>query len=194
MSGKRRPASTPRPGAGSRRAGAAQPRRATRVAPDPACTDRPPQKAGRADPGREQVVVPVVQEELVVGRRTVDRGGVRVTKVVTERDEVVDLPIEREDVRIERVAMDREVDGPVPAREENGVIVLSVVEEVIVVQKKWVLREEVRISRQRGTAHRPRRVTLRSEKAVVERLPPIENPAAGAPGAGPAGGPYDHPV
>ncbi len=54
--------------------------------------------------------------------------------------------------------------------------VVPVYEEVLVVQKKLVLREEVRLTTRREPLPGPERVTLRRQQVEVERLPP---PAAG---------------
>jgi stress response protein YsnF len=48
-------------------------------------------------------------------------------------------------------------------------MIISLLEEVPVVEKRLMLKEELRITRRRVEAHRPMRVTLRSEAAVVER-------------------------
>ena len=67
--------------------------------------------------------------------------------------------------------MQRVVDGPVPVREENGTTIISIVEEVLVVEKRLMLREEIHIRKQRIETHQPQRVTLRSEEVRVERIP-----------------------
>lgn len=130
-------------------------------------------------PRGTETVIPVVQEEARVTTRTVDRGGVRVRKVVREREEVVRAPVRGERAIVERVMVQREVSGPMPAREEDGVVVVPVVEEVLVTRKAWVLREEIRIRKQGYEVERPRRVTLRSEDVVVERLEPETPPREG---------------
>jgi hypothetical protein len=56
--------------------------------------------------------------------------------VVHEREVQVDEPLWCDHVAISRVPMQRVVDGPVPVREENGTTILSVVEEVLVVEKR----------------------------------------------------------
>ena len=101
----------------------------------------------------------------------VETGKVRLTKVVHEREVQVDEPLWREEVEVTRVPMQRVVDGPVPVREEHGTTILSVVEEVLVVEKRWMLREEIHIRTQRIETHQPQRITLRSEDVQVERVP-----------------------
>ena len=123
----------------------------------------------------EPIVVPVVVEELEVQKRPVETGKVRITKVVHEREALVDEPLVRENVAITRVPIQRVVDGPVPVREENGTTIISVVEEVLVVEKRWMLREEIHIRKQRVETHQPQRVTLRSEEVQVERVPQADD-------------------
>jgi uncharacterized protein (TIGR02271 family) len=117
------------------------------------------------------MVVPVLVEELEVQRRLVETGKVRITKVVHERETLVDEPLFQDTVAITRVPMQRVVDGPVPVREENGTTIISLVEEVLVVEKRWMLREEIHIRTQRLETHQPQRITLRSEDVHVERVP-----------------------
>ena len=117
------------------------------------------------------LVVPVLVEELDVQKRTVEIGTVRITKVVRERETTVDEPLLRENVAISRVPMQRVVDGPIPMREEQGTTIISVVEEVLVVEKRWMLREEIHIRKRRTETHQPQPITLRSEEVQVERVP-----------------------
>ena len=117
------------------------------------------------------LVVPVLVEELEVQKRPVETGKVRITKVVHERETTVDEPLWHDTVAITRVSIQRVVDGPVPVREENGTTIISVVEEVLVVTKRWMLREEIHIRQHRIETHQPQRITLRSEDVQVERVP-----------------------
>lgn len=119
----------------------------------------------------ETLVVPVVEEQLDVHKRSVDRGTVRVEKRVHEREEVIDEPLIHEDVEIERVPVGRQVDGPIPVRYDGDTMIVPLMEEVLVVEKRLVLREELRITRRRTEVHEVRRETVRAEEARVERVP-----------------------
>jgi stress response protein YsnF len=120
-------------------------------------------EATRAD----GAVVPVVHEEIAVGKRRVRTGTVRVRKIVRERVAVVDEPLVRERVVVERLRLDRVVDAPPPPRHEGDTLVVTVVEEVLVKQLRAV--EEIRITKQHSVARRPTRVPLRREEVTVER-------------------------
>jgi uncharacterized protein (TIGR02271 family) len=119
----------------------------------------------------EPLVVPVLVEELEVQKQLVETGKVRITKVVHERETLVDEPLWRDHVTITRVPMERVVEGPVPVREEKGTTIFSVVEEVLVVEKRWMLREEIHIRKERLETHQPQRITLRSEEVQIARIP-----------------------
>lgn len=112
--------------------------------------------------------IPVVQEELKAGKKTTVTGLLRVRKEVHEREEVVDEPLLEEEVEVKRVPVNRYVDGPVQVREENGTTIVPLVEEVLVVEKRLLLKEEVHLVKKQRRVHKPQRMTLRREEAVIE--------------------------
>ena len=133
-----------------------------------------PRAAGaqRAAGGRGEgaVVVPVVAEQLEVEKRKVEGGGVRIRKTVREREEVVDEPLMREEVQVKRVPVNKVVEGPVPVRHVGDTMIVSLLEEVLVVEKKLMVKEELHITKEQVESYRPQRVRLRTEEAVVERV------------------------
>ena len=120
----------------------------------------------------ESLVIPLVAETLVVGKETVVTGGARVTTHVTERVETVDMPLRREEVEIERVPINRQVFETPQPRQEGEQWVIPILEEVLVVEKKLFLKEEVRIRRTVTEVHTPQAVTLRTEEAIIEEIVP----------------------
>ena len=127
------------------------------------------QHAG-ADPRELPLVLPVIEETLGVEIRPVETGRVRIRKVVTEREELVDLPLRREEVIIRRVPINRVVEGPLPVRYEGDTMIISLLEEVLVVDTRLLLTEEVHITTRRTETHTPERVTLRHEDVTIERV------------------------
>lgn len=125
---------------------------------------------GRPSSNDNMLVVPVVAEELEVQKRVVETGKVRITKVVQEREAVVDEPLLGEEVEVERVLMQRVVEGPIPVRYEDDTVIVSILEEVLVVEKRLMLKEELHIRKRRFETHQPQQVTLRHEEARLERL------------------------
>jgi uncharacterized protein (TIGR02271 family) len=137
---------------------------------DPAALEHP---RGAGDERREPpLVVSVIQETLDVDTRPVETGRVRIRKKVHEREETVDPPLRHDDVVVDRVPVNRVVDGPIPVRSEGDTLIIPLFEEVLVVEKRLLLKEEVRITTHQVETHTPQRVTLRREEAVVERTNP----------------------
>ena len=124
-----------------------------------------------ADNNTDQQKIPVTEDVLVVGRRTVELGTVRVSKTTETRQAIVDEPVVREELQIERHRLDRFVssDEPPVTRTEGDTTVIPVLEEVLVVEKRLMLREEVRITRIRHVESSPHEVTVRREQVHVER-------------------------
>ena len=116
------------------------------------------------------LVLPVMEETLAVDTRPVETGRVRLRKVVHAREELVDPPLLREEVLIERVPVNRVVEGPVPVRYEGDTMIISLLEEVLVVETRLLLTEEVHLTTRRTETHTPQRVTLRHEDVTIERV------------------------
>ena len=89
---------------------------------------------------------------------------------------LIDELLARETVEIERTPIGQHVDAMPAVREEDDTIVVPIVEEVLVVERRLFLKEEVRIRRVRSTERHQETVTLRHQEAVVTRLP-VEAPA-----------------
>lgn len=139
----------------------------------------------RPDEDKSETIVPLLAEEVEVAKRRVETGRVRVTTVTHQHEQLVDELLADETVEIERNPVGRRVEAMPAIREEGDTIVIPIVEEVLVIERRLLLKEEVRIRRVRSTHRHQERVTIRQQEAVVTRLP-LEAPAeeaSGAPGA-----------
>jgi uncharacterized protein (TIGR02271 family) len=124
--------------------------------------------------------IPLVQEHVTVDKRVVETGRVRIRSVVDEKLVRVSEELERDDVTIERVPVNREVTEMPRSREENGVLIVPILEEVVVVEKRMMLKEELHIRRDPKRERVEEAVRLRSMRAEVERVtPPDEPPNSG---------------
>jgi uncharacterized protein (TIGR02271 family) len=117
--------------------------------------------------------VPLPEERLAVGRRVVETGRVRVRLSTATEDAVVRETLRGERVEVERLPVGRAVTAAPAVREEdNGaVLVVPVLEEVLVVERRLVLKEELRIRRVATAETIEQTVALRRQAATVERLP-----------------------
>lgn len=118
-----------------------------------------------------RVTIPVIQEELVVGKKVIETGKVRIVKTVTEQQEMVDIPLVQEEIHVERVAVNQYVDTPPPAiRYEGDVTIIPVVKEVLVVEKRLLLVEELRVTKTKVETNETQEVNVRSEDIKIERI------------------------
>ena len=118
----------------------------------------------------DDLVIPVVAEEISIGTEQVTRGVVRVHKHVVTEEKTVDAAVSAEEVVVERLPINQLVEGDAPeVREENGIVIIPVLEEVLVVEKRLLLREEVHLSKRMIRSNAPQTVTLRHEVVDIER-------------------------
>jgi uncharacterized protein (TIGR02271 family) len=122
---------------------------------------------------QDPLVVPVVAEQLAVGTRTVDTGrGVRVHKTVVEQPVTIDERLARDEVEVRHVPVDRIVAlEEAPAnRYEGDTLIVPVLEEVLVVERRVRIKEELHITRIRRHEQHLEEVTLKAEQVRVERF------------------------
>jgi stress response protein YsnF len=132
----------------------------------------PPQNEVQASlAAGEQIVTPVFAEELKVTKQNRETGRVRISTVTHQHEEMVDELLAREQVEVERIAIGKPIDSVPPVREEGDTVVISIVEEVLVVERRLMLKEELRLRRVRSSERYQERVTLRRQEAVVSRIP-----------------------
>ena len=131
-----------------------------------------------------ETVIPVFEEELSVARRVVETTRVQVSRVTHSHQQMVDELLQHEKVEVEHIPIDREVEAMPSIRQEGDITIIPVVEEVLKVERRLVLKEEVHIRRIKHTERYQELVTLRRQEAQVSRLP-IEQPAAPDDGAQP---------
>lgn len=120
-----------------------------------------------------EAVIPVVEERAWVEKRAVETGRVRVSTRTETREQVLRESLRGNAVGVTRIPIDRTLaEGePVPVmREEGGVTIIPVLEEILVVEKRLVLKEEVHIRQTTSGEDVEVPVTLRRQRAVVERV------------------------
>ena len=120
----------------------------------------------------ETLVLPLRQEELTVDVHRHVTGRVRISTVTTEREEHVDEELTGERVEVEHVPVGRIVDAIPPVRTEGDTTIIPVVEEVLVVERRLMLREEVHMRRIRTVSRHQETVVLRQQHAVETREEP----------------------
>ena len=124
---------------------------------------------GSADDERA-LILPLYEEDIAFSKRKLTTGVVRVALTTASHAALVNEELAREDVQVDRVRIDKVVGEMPQTREEGNTTIIPVVEEVVVVERRLVLREEIRITRARSVTRHTETVLLRTQQATVERL------------------------
>ena len=114
-------------------------------------------------------VIPVLRETLRVSKREVETGRIVVHKTVTERDEAVEMLLKRTDVSVERIPVNRVVTEAPASRQEGDTLIIPILEEVLVVEKRLMLKEELHIRKDNSERTVHETVRLRSEDVRIEQ-------------------------
>ncbi|MCJ2074454.1 YsnF/AvaK domain-containing protein [Methylobacterium sp. E-016] len=123
----------------------------------------------------ETVPLPLIAETARIDRRAVETGRVRVSTRTETVEEILRETLRSDYVGVTRVAINRtlaEGEMPPAVREENGVTIIPVLEEILVVEKRLVLKEEVHVRQTTAGEDVEVPVTLRRQHAVIERVSP----------------------
>lgn len=125
----------------------------------------------------DEAVLRLAEERLSVAKRVVETGRVRVRRTTTEKVQKVDVPLSSDTYEVTRVPIGKEVKKTPPVRETRTEIIIPVVEEVLVVERRLVLREELHIRKVRSVERHTEEFTLRVQQATVDRVAPQDSDA-----------------
>jgi stress response protein YsnF len=117
---------------------------------------------------REGDTIPLIEETARIEKRSTT-ATTRIHITVSEHDEAIEALLLRQDATIERVTIGTPIDTPPPTRREGDTIVVPILEERLVVEKRLFLKEElrIRIGETRHTATQA--IRLKREHAEIVR-------------------------
>ena len=118
-----------------------------------------------------ETAIPIVEEELVVGKREVDRGGVRIYSHVVERPVDADINLREEHINVERRAVNRPATAADFAAGSDSVFELNATGEEAVVGKTSRVVEEVLVGKQSSEHTQAIHDSVRKTEVDVEDLP-----------------------
>ena len=107
------------------------------------------------------------EEELRARTQEMEAGRVRVGKEVVEEQKTLEVPVTREEVTVERHAVDRRP-SDTPIGQDAGTISVPVREERVEVEKRPVVTEEISVGKQAVQETQQVSGTVRREEARIE--------------------------
>ena len=111
----------------------------------------------------------VVEEQLQIGKREVERGGVRVRRVVSEHEVEAQVNLRDETIHVERQAVDRSVADTDDLFSEKTIELTETDEEAVVGKEAHVV-EEVVVGKEVETRTETVRETVRRADVKIEEL------------------------
>ncbi|HSJ68546.1 MAG TPA: YsnF/AvaK domain-containing protein [Anditalea sp.] len=115
-------------------------------------------------------VIPVIEERLKVDKEKVETGRISITKKVHEEEVTENISVTEENITVKRKEINEYVDSAPPAiRQEGDCTIISVVKEVLVVEKKLMLVEELHVTKHKTESSVPVNDTLRKEEVIVKQ-------------------------
>jgi len=123
---------------------------------------------GKVETG-DSVTIPLIEEQVVLDKRIVQTGKVRLHKTVQEFEQQLDEPLAVNTFDIERVILNQVVQSAPEIRQEGDTTIYPLVEEQLVLSRQLVLKEEVRVTRRISERRDTQVVTLRRDHLLVER-------------------------
>jgi len=123
-----------------------------------------------SEQGQQTTSIPVIEEELQVGKRVIRRGGVRVYSRLVNQPVEENVQLREEHVRVERRPVNRPVSSTDTERLRDQSIEVTEMAEEAVVQKRAKVREEVVVGKETTQRTETVRDNVRRTEVEVEQL------------------------
>jgi uncharacterized protein (TIGR02271 family) len=121
----------------------------------------------------ESPTLTLLAEELAVTKEAVETGRVRISKHTHTKTVAIDEDLLRNSAEIETIPIGRQISEMPSVRHEGETMIIPIVEEVIHVERRLYLKEEIKITQRKTTEKFHDDVTLRYQEAVVTRVPSV---------------------
>lgn len=130
----------------------------------------------RAEKGAEtpdkvdNVSIPVIEEHLNIDKKTVETGRYKIKKTVSQEEYSEDIPTIHEKVDIQRVQVNKYIDTMPDVRYEGDTTIIPVIKEVVVVEKKLMLVEEIHVTRTNSEVSVKVKDKIRKENIEINKI------------------------
>lgn len=117
-----------------------------------------------------KVTIPVLEEEIKITKKIIETGHVNISKKINENTESFEIPLAEEEIVVKRIPKNELIDTLPPAsRYEGEVMIIPVLKEVAVIEKRIMLVEEIHVSKLKTEKTETHEVVVRKEEVNVTR-------------------------
>ena len=114
-------------------------------------------------------VIPLVEEQMLVGKTLVETGRVRVRRETEEHVQTVSVPLSEVRWEVERLPIEQIVEAQPAIRQVGETIIFPLVEERLVVKRELWLREEIHLRKVTSVVEKTADFPVRRDVLVEER-------------------------
>lgn len=117
-----------------------------------------------------KITIPILEEEIKVTKKVVDTGVVNISKTIGESTEYLDIPLSNEEIVVNRIPKNEIIDiMPAASRYEGDIMIIPVLKEVAVIEKRIMLVEEIHVTKIKTEKTETHEVTVRKEEVNITR-------------------------
>lgn len=131
------------------------------------------------DDAIDAIALPLAEEQVDITTREVVTGRVRISTTTDTIDEVVRQELQGTRGEVARIPVGRilgpEETAPSP-RTEGSTTIVPIFEEILVIEKRLLLKEELHIEQHTTRENVEIPISVRKQRAVIERLEPDQSP------------------
>ena len=119
---------------------------------------------------QEEFSFNVMEESAQVDREVVEQAKVRIVKTVHQDEQHVDVSSRQEEVEVHKVVINKYVDAAPAVRYEGDTMIVPVMREEVVVEKRLLLVEEIHITKHTVQTNDEQIIPVLREEVHVERV------------------------
>ena len=127
------------------------------------------QKVASASDSSETLRIPVIEEQVQIEKQLTEKDRVRIIKRIKEEKIPIDVSEFNERIEIKRVPLNQYVEELPAVRHEGHTMIIPVVHEEVVITKRYLLVEELQVTKFREETQRTEEVDIRLEEIKIER-------------------------
>jgi uncharacterized protein (TIGR02271 family) len=117
-----------------------------------------------------KVTIPILEEEVSVTKKVIETARVNLSKTINESIESYEIPLSEEEIVVKRIPKNQLVDTmPAASRYEGDVMIIPVLKEVAVIEKRIMLIEEIHVSKLKTEKKESHDVVIRKEEVNITR-------------------------
>jgi uncharacterized protein (TIGR02271 family) len=119
----------------------------------------------------DEKTFPVIEEEVIIEKKLTETGKVRISKKVVEENKRVEVSSFSEEVDVDHVQVNKYIDKIPEVRYEGDKMIIPVVKEVVVIEKRLLLVEELHVNKRKVETKVQQEIPIKREEVLVEREP-----------------------